>query len=196
MDLVTKNWWQPELAYGDVASPMQAMRRRNFMDWIGIPGPTPYFREDNEVTWTGAYLQISPRMLGMMAHEIGHWLVASPARRELPDFGLGDLSNDPSVLFHLPYDRMLEEHCAVLLGASICDALGIPDVIVGAVKFSGWGTLGSDERCWKAYRWLGQHKMICAGDYRLTGKCRTWADGETEPMPETPWALMGAPAGP
>lgn len=183
--LATKNWFQPELGHCASSSPMAAMRRRNFLEWLGMPGPEPYWLESNEVTWTGERLRMHGRMLGMMAHEIGHWLVASPARRKLPDFGMGELSNDPNVLFHLPYERMIEEHCAVLMGAAVCDALGIAEVIVGAVNFTGWESIGRDRPCREAFHWLCYRKMMGA-DYKLTGDHRTWEDGATAPAPE-PW---------
>ena len=182
--LAAKNWFQPELVDGYATnSAMAFMRRRNFLEWLGIPGPTPHWRETDNITWNGSHLQINSRALGMMAHEIGHWIVASPVRRRLPDFGLGELSNDPNVLFNLPYERCLEEHCAVLMGTAVCDALGIPEVIVGAVNFTGWESVGRDQWCRDAFHWLCYRKLLSAGGHKLTGDHRTWEDGAEAPTP-------------
>lgn len=175
-------WFEPWVSPGYHGSLAQADRRRHFLEWLGIPGPEPCYREDDEVTWSGERLRVSHRLLGMFGHEVGHWLVASPARRKLPDFGLGELSNDPDALFNLPPELCAEEHRAVIAGIAVCDALGIQDRIVGAVKFEGWKSIGIDRHCRDAWNWLGYHNILWSNG-RLTGKHRTWEDGYERTCP-------------
>jgi hypothetical protein len=174
-------WFMPELDDGSMSrSLLAAQRRWSFLLWLGIPGPEPYFREFDECVWNGQFLPYCHSLQGMWAHEIGHWLVAAPARRKLEDFGLGELSNDRDQLMSLSQTQIIEEHAAVLLGAAVMDAMGFHKdlLVVGSVRFEGWHSVERDPHVREAWHWLGYHGLLGAGDNVLTGRRRDWEDGE------------------
>lgn len=88
-------------------------------------------------TWDGEKLALKGLSVTGVAHEVAHWLVATPAERKLPDFGLGSAPTSGFSLNHL--DKVQQrrvvslmrrrnpetvEGCASFLGLAIEAALG------------------------------------------------------------------------
>ncbi len=73
--------------------------------------------------WPRGWAEPRDRAARNLVHEVGHWLLVSPARRKLPNFGLGGdnfgLSAPPSRV----KDPRREEALATLLGIALTGAL-------------------------------------------------------------------------
>lgn len=77
--------------------------------------------------WDGRSINTTELAPEHVVHEIGHWLLAGPWRRTLPNFGLGPSSHGGTcVPTHLPWEkRRHEERMVVLIQAAAGVLMGL-----------------------------------------------------------------------
>lgn len=114
--------------------------------------------------WTGAELVVDLSSIDaarILAHEIAHWLLATPRRRKLPDFGLDNGKN------YAEHDR--EENLASLLSILIEREVGADwmSTAIGVEWLSFYGQPIGDGRdvrhFWQTVSALTRHGLLVDG---------------------------------
>ena len=122
-------------------------------EWIGIPWRYEFGAKEEWFGWNGKALNVATPPApsgGNLIHEIAHWVVAPPERRELPDFGLGAIG--------FRNGAGDEESLASMLGILIERSLGLAwdDTWV----LHEWSM---SSNVFTTYRWLLRRGLVANG---------------------------------
>ena len=122
-------------------------------------------RPRDSYMWDGRSIATGGQSVTDVLHDIAHWLIASPERRKVVDFGLGP--GPESGLREEAYEARIrsndsaeEEICASLLGISLEAAFGFD--IRRTLEEHGWNnnSSGPEGDFWRVIKKLNDLKML------------------------------------
>jgi hypothetical protein len=94
--------------------------------------PRQRTRRHVRYSWNGRHLRPTGLTLESVCHEVAHLLVSSPARRHLPEFGIGPdpYRNSDAPLMIAPDEAAREEDAACTMQLVLARGLGLDEAAV------------------------------------------------------------------